>query len=73
MFIVSRRNIILPSPDGKTSFRVSKDFVGEIPDWATETNYFRALVADGKIGVPGSNGDKDVEKSTRRGRKADSE
>ena len=27
MFIASKRNIILPSPDGKRHFRVSRDYV----------------------------------------------
>ena len=48
MFIFSKRNIILPSPDGSRSVRVRRDFVGEIPDWAAETPYFRALAAEGR-------------------------
>ena len=62
MFILSKRNIILPSPDGKQSVRVARDFVGEIPDWAAQTSYFRALVADGKI-VPTTHRDKDQQEA----------
>ena len=62
MFILSKRNIILPSPDGKQSVRVARDFVGEIPDWAAQISYFRALVADGKI-VPTTHRDKDQQKA----------
>lgn len=69
MFIASKRNIILPSADGSKSFRVRKDYIGEIPDWAADTPYFRALVADGKISVPESHSDQDVEKAGRGGRR----
>ena len=69
MFIASKRNIILPSPDGKRHCRVSRDYVGEIPDWAAETDYFCALVKDGKISVPESHSDADVEKAGKRGRR----
>lgn len=72
MFIVSKRNIILPSADGKRAFRVSRDYIGEIPDWAADTAYFRALAADGKIGVPDNHSDQALEsagKKVRRGHK----
>lgn len=78
MFILSKRNIILPSPDGKQSVRVARDFVGEIPDWAAQTSYFRALVADGKI-VPTTHRDKDQQEAdekkvkTRRGKETTEE
>ena len=60
MFVVSKRNILLPSADGTRSFALRRDFVGNIPDWAADTEYFRALVADGKIGVPQSTKDSAV-------------
>ena len=78
MFIFSKRNVILPSPDGSTSVRVKRDFVGEIPDWAAETEYFRALVADGKIAVTGK-ADKETQAvdekkvKTRRGKEVTEE
>lgn len=73
MFVMSKRNIILPSPDGTASVRLVRDFIGEIPEWAAQTEYYRALVADGKI-VPTSKSDKDIQKAdekkvkTRRGK-----
>ena len=73
MFVTSKRNIILPSPDGTASVRLVRDFVGEIPEWAAQTEYYRALVADGKI-VPTGKSDKDIQKAdekkvkTRRGK-----
>ena len=74
MFIYSNRNVILRSQDGAQSYPVRRGFVGDIPDWATKTAYFRALVADGKISVPASHQDKDTQDAadskvkTRRGK-----
>ena len=74
MFILSKRNVILPSRDGSRQHQVKRDFIGKIPDWATETDYFRRLVADGKITVPASHKDKDTQTAaeqkvtTRRGK-----
>lgn len=78
MFVLSKRNLILPSPDGSRSIRVRQDYVGEIPDWAAQTAYFSALVADGKI-VPTTTRDKDTQAAaerkvkTRRGREVTEE
>ncbi len=71
MFVFSSRNVILPSPDGSRAFPVSRGFVGEIPDWAADTDYFRALVKDGKISLPASHKDRDVEAAQKKRRKGD--
>lgn len=71
MFVFSSRNVILPSPDGSRAFPVSRGFVGEIPDWAADTDYFRALVKDGKISLPASHKDTDVEVAQKKRRKGD--
>ena len=63
MFIVSKRNIIIPSPDGKERCFIAKDYVGEIPKWVAETEYFKELVTDGKISVSESKDDKSIEKA----------
>lgn len=74
MLVMAKRNVMLPSADGTKKHAVSRDYVGDIPDWATETAYFRALVADGKIVVPDSHKDKDIQDAaeskvtTRRGK-----
>lgn len=60
MFIMAKRNIELPSPDNSRKHKVEKGFIGNIPDWAADTPYFRALVEDGKIVVPASSKDKDI-------------
>lgn len=79
MFIYSNRNVILRSQDGAQSHPVRRGFVGEIPDWAGDTDYFRALVKDGKISLPASHRDKDVQAAeekparVRRGKKVSEE
>lgn len=79
MFIMSKRNVILPSKDGKQQHSVSRDYIGEIPDWAADTEYFQALVRDGKIVIPDSRKDKDTQAAeekgvkTRRGNKTTEE
>ena len=60
MFIVSKRNIILPGPDGQ-KLHIPKDYMGEIPSWAAKSDYFKALVKDGKIIVSKSKKDRDVQ------------
>ena len=61
MFIMAKRRVLLPSKDGSLHHLVPRDYVGEVPDWAADTDYFRALVADGKIVIPDSRKDKDTQ------------
>ena len=48
MIVVSKRNIILPGPNGE-AFHMPRDYMGPVPDWAEKSAYFQALVSDGKI------------------------
>lgn len=66
MVIVSKRNIIITSPDGKTSFFVPKNYIGSIPKWAEQTAYFHALVNDGKLAVSQSKKDSDIDKASEK-------
>lgn len=49
MFIASKRYLIIPGEKGREPVSIPKGFMGEIPDWAGGTAYFKALAADGKI------------------------
>lgn len=49
MFVLSKRNIIIPAPDGSSAVRLAREQLAEVPDWAAKTDYFQALVKDGKI------------------------
>ena len=78
MLVLSKRNIVIPAPDGSTSVRLRAGLMEIIPDWAANTPYFRALVRDGKI-VPSDRSDKwaqaEAEKKvkTRRGKEVTEE
>ena len=48
MLVVSKRNIILPGPNGER-FHMARDYMGPVPGWAERSAYFRALVEDGKV------------------------
>lgn len=65
MFIVSKRNIVIPGQDGKTFCRLPRGFVGEVPAWAAKTAYFQALVKDGKIVISKGKKDKDLEAAAK--------
>ena len=68
MFVLSKRNIVIPAPDGSASVRLRAGMMETVPGWAAETDYFRALVRDGKV-VPSGTSEKAAEKKvkTRRG------
>lgn len=78
MFVLSKRNIVIPAPDGSAAVRLARGQMSTVPDWAAETEYFRALVADGKL-VPTGTGDKDAQAAdekkvkTRRGKETTEE
>ena len=73
MFVLSKRNIVIPAPDGSTAVALRRDVMTESPDWASKTAYFQELVVDGKI-VPSGISDKETQKAaekkvkTRRGK-----
>lgn len=65
MFVLSKRNIILPSPDGSVFVRLKRDVMCSVPDWAAETDYFRGLVDDGKVVISGAS-DKAAQKADEK-------
>lgn len=69
-FVVSNRNIVIPSPDGRERVQLFRGYMGAVPDWAPKTAYFKALVADGKLIVSESKSDKDLEKERKAAEKA---
>ena len=75
MFVVSKRNIEIPAPDGSTVVRLRAGLMETVPDWAVNTEYFKALVGDGKI-VPSDKSDRSAAEKkvkTRRGREVTDE
>lgn len=78
MFVLAKRNILLPAPDGSAAVRLRRGDIAEIPAWAVKTAYFQALVADGKL-VPSGTSDKSTQAAsekkvkTRRGKETTEE
>lgn len=70
VFVMSNRNVVIPSPDGKTSVRLSRGQMGPVPDWAPGTAYFKALAADGKLIVSESKSDRELEKGRKAAERA---
>lgn len=53
MFVLSKRNIIIPGPDGSAPVRLARGQMCTVPDRVAKSGYFQALVKDGKIVVTG--------------------
>ena len=71
MFIASNNNILIPGVKGKDPVRISKGFVGEVPDWVGGTAYFKALVKCGKITLSEPGKDKKSRKTSTKPPKAE--
>lgn len=69
MFVVSKRNIILPGPDGE-KFHMPRDYMGPVPAWAEGSAYLKALAADGKVIISDSGKDKDIDTAEKKRKKA---
>ena len=71
--IISKRNIIIPSPDGRQAYPIPKDYIGSVHDWVTKTKYFEELVKDGKIAVSSTTKDNALEQADAEAEKAEQE
>ena len=60
MIVVSKRNILLPGPNGER-FHMPRDYMGPVPDWAEKSAYLLALAEDRKVILS--------EEKSRRGKK----
>lgn len=63
MFVLAKRNIVLPAPDRSEFFRLRKDEFSTVPEHFTTTPYFSALVRDGKIVSPDSRKDAAIDEA----------
>ena len=69
MFAVSKRNIILPGPNGE-KFHMPRDYMGPVPEWAEGSAYLKALAADGKVVLSDSGRDKDFDAADKKRKNA---
>lgn len=61
MFIFSKVKVRLPGDD-ENKVTIDRDYVGTIADEYTKSEYFEALVKAGKIVVPESTTDRELQK-----------
>ena len=77
MLVLAKRNIIIPCAEGNVPLRMG--MVENIPDKLMESKYVKDLIQDGKIVVPPSAKDKDMQEAdekpvkVRRGKKQSEE
>ena len=50
MIVFSKRNIVIPGPDGQ-KFLLKKAGIGPVPVWAEKSAYLMALASVGKFGI----------------------
>lgn len=56
MFIMSKRTFLVKRADGST-YRVKKDFVGDIPQDVYESSVIQGAIKGGLVAAPGSHKD----------------
>lgn len=66
MTIISKRNVVLMAPDGRTAYPIAKGYIGSVPEWAAYNRHFQRLVADGLIAVAESTKDAAMEEADEK-------
>ena len=69
MFIVSKKNFIFRLPDGET-YRLKKDFMGDVPDYLADLPLFKLAVQGGDIMTPATTAEKDIYKADEKAAEA---
>lgn len=76
MVIMAKQAVLFVRPDGQ-NFYVPNGFIGQAPEWVTQTRQFKEMVADGMIVAAETSSDKDMDaaekKSSKRSKKAPAE
>ena len=68
MFIVSKRNFMVRRADG-SSYRIAKDFIGEIPEDVAQSVLVQQAICGGLISTPEGKTDGQLEASDRKAEK----
>lgn len=61
MFLNSKINLLVRN--GKESYLITKDYIGEVPKWVGESWLVSQAIKGGQIAVPTSKTDKALEKA----------
>ena len=64
MLVLSQRNIIIPHENGAVALH--RGVVEEVPDYVASSTYFKGLVRVGKITIPKSSRDRDVQAAAEK-------
>lgn len=59
MVIMAKQAVLFVRPDGQ-NFYVPNGFIGQAPEWVTQTRQFKEMVADGMIVAAETTKDKDL-------------
>lgn len=72
MFIIAKKNFLIRRRNGET-YKIPKDFAGELPDDIAGNWLIRAAVASGSILTPGGTADQKLQKAADEADKKASE
>ncbi len=72
MFIIAKRNFLIPRADG-TMFPIVKDVATELPADVSEHWLVKAAIADGLIIAPKTTKDKDIVKADEKAAQAEAQ
>lgn len=66
MIILCKRNVVIPSADGMMHKFIPRDYIGKVDEWVRQSDYYKDLVADGKIVESNTTKDKDLDKAAEQ-------
>lgn len=72
MFVMSKRNFLVPRADG-TRYMIRKDYIGDIPEDVANSWLVQAAIKDGGIATPSSHLDGDLRASSDKADKISAE
>ncbi len=60
MWVISKRNVFFKN-EADEVFGMPKEYMGDVPEWVTKTDFFKALVRDGLVIVTETTKDKEIQ------------
>lgn len=65
MFVLAKRNIVIPKKGGGSQVRLRRGELALLPEWAEKSSYVSALIADKKLVVSGKD-DKSLQSAAEK-------
>ena len=69
MVIMTKQAVLFLDRKTGREFRAPNGYIGNCPDWVTETRQFKEMVADGKIVASSTSKDKDLAAADKKAEK----